>query len=70
MPELVPQMKMLFPWLTICLDKSQVKSWCLSSRDAVIVIAGSLTCHTCLEKKLRLRLGGWGGSAVKIPTGS
>ena len=50
MPELVPQMKMLFPWLTICLDKSQVKSWCLSSRDAVIVIAGSLTCHICLVK--------------------
>ena len=50
MPELVPQMTMLFPWLTICLDKSQVKSWCLSSRDAATVIAGSLTCHICLVK--------------------
>ena len=49
------------PRLTICLDHCQVKSWCLSSRDAATIIAGSLTCHTCLEKKVGLRSGGVGG---------
>ena len=44
----VPQMEMLFLWLTICLDHCQVKSWCLPSRDAATVVTGSLTRHTCL----------------------
>ena len=42
-----PQMEILFLWLTICLDHCQVKSWCLSSRDAATMVPGSLTHHTC-----------------------
>lgn len=61
MPELVPQMKMLFPWLTICLDQSQVKSWCLSSRDA------ASNCRKLDMSRLPSEVGetkigvGWGG---------
>ena len=51
----LPQMEMLFPRLTICLDHCQVKSCCLSSRDAVTIIAGSLICHTHLVKKVGLK---------------
>ena len=46
----VLQMEMLFLWLTICLEHCQIKSWCLSSRDATTMVAGSLTRYTCLVK--------------------
>ena len=38
----VLQMEMLFPKLNICLGQCQVKTWCLSSRDAATMVADSL----------------------------
>ena len=38
----VPQMEMLFPKFNICLGQCQVKTWCLSSRDAVTGVVDSL----------------------------
>ena len=38
----VPQMEMLFPKLNICLGQCQVKTWCLSSRDAATMVADRL----------------------------
>ena len=38
----VLQMEMLFPKLNICLGQCQVKTWCLSSRDAATMVADRL----------------------------